>query len=104
VPAQVALADILVETGDWRGAEGALSALSDPSALAETSDGFVVLARIQLARGNSRGALHAANQALHGRRVDLIEPDARDPRPSREANSIAARARQQRGRSSRPGH
>lgn len=91
VPARVALADVLVATGDWRGAE---RALGDKPMLASTSDGFVVLARIKLAKGDARGAIQAASEALHARAVDLIEPDARNPRPAVEAREIAARARE----------
>ncbi len=62
--------------------------------LASTSDGFVVLARIKLAKGDARGAIQTANEALHARAVDLIEPDARNPRPAVEAGQILARARE----------
>ncbi len=101
VPAKVALADILVRSGDWRAAE---RALGDRSALAATSDGFVVLARIKLARGDARGALRATDLALHGRQVDLVEPDARDPRPAMEATEMAARARELAGSRERRAH
>ena len=89
VPARVVLADILVQSGDWRGAEAILEGTQHLSA---TNDGLVVLALVKLKKGDARGALAKANQALTGLREESIEPDARDPRPVMRAHAVAARA------------
>ena len=89
IPARVALADILVQSGDWRGAE---AILANTQGLDATNDGLVVLAVIKLEKGDARGALAKADQALRGRRGEPIEPDARDPRPVARAHAVAARA------------
>jgi hypothetical protein len=89
IPARVALADILVQSGDWHGAE---ASLDNAQGLNATNDGLVVLALIKLEKGDARGAFAKANQALSGRRAEPIEPDARDPRPVARAHAVAARA------------
>lgn len=83
-PAQVALAAALVAT---KPADAAtlLVSLKD---LGAVSDGYSVLARVRFALHDSKGAAKEAMRALHGRKIDLIEPDARDPRPLSEAHEI----------------
>ncbi len=91
LPARVALADMLADAGDWPGAE---KVLPDARGLDATSDGLVVLSRVQLANGNAAAALATATQALTRRRLDLVEPDAGDPRPLRRAQAVAASAKE----------
>jgi len=88
-PARVALADILVQSGDWRSAE---TILANTPRLNATNDGLVVWALVKLEKGDARGALAKANQALTGQHEEPIEPDARDPRPMMRAHAVAARA------------
>jgi hypothetical protein len=91
LPARVVLADILVDRGDWRQAE---RVLGDGRGLEATSDGLVVLARVQLAKGDARRARAAAKRALARRTSELIEPDAGDPRPRLRAEEVARQAEQ----------
>lgn len=90
VPARVALADILIDRGEWREAE---RVLGDGRGLDATSDGLAVLARVELAKGDARRALATAKRAMARRRPELVEPDAGDPRPLARAEQVAARAK-----------
>lgn len=94
VPARVALADILVDRGDWRAAE---RVLGEGRGLDGTSDGLLVRARVQLAKGDARGALATAKRVLTGRKPELLEPDAGDPRPLLGARAVEKQARARRG-------
>jgi tetratricopeptide (TPR) repeat protein len=88
-PASVALAEAMIDAGD---PIGALKVLDGVGSLDATSDGFVALGRARLATRDFKGALKAATAALRHRQIDLVEPDAGDPRPSAAAHEIAARA------------
>ncbi|HXU63552.1 MAG TPA: tetratricopeptide repeat protein, partial [Polyangia bacterium] len=98
VPARVALADILLDRGDWRAAE---RVLADGTGLDGTSDGLLVLARVALAKGDARGALAMAKRVLTGRKPELVEPDAGDPRPLLRARAVEKQARARRGTNGR---
>jgi hypothetical protein len=84
-PAQVALAAILLGSGD---AKGALATIERVKGLAGTSDGYAVLARAQYAAGDRRAARLAAGRALKDVDPELAEPDARDPRPAMVAHQV----------------
>lgn len=85
-PAVVALAAALVATDPQQAA----TSLAGAKNLAVVSDGYTVLARVRLALRDLDGATKAANLALHGRDMNLIEPDARDPRPLAGAHETLA--------------
>ncbi|MFL5305565.1 MAG: tetratricopeptide repeat protein [Polyangia bacterium] len=88
-PASVALAQAMIGAGD---PSGALKVLAGVASLDATSDGLVALGRARLATRDFKGAAKAATAALSHRQIDLVEPDAGDPRPSAAAHEIAARA------------
>jgi tetratricopeptide (TPR) repeat protein len=88
-PASIALAQAMIDAGH---PADALKVLAGVSSLDATNDGFVAVGRARLAIGDFKGALQAATAALRHRQIDLIEPDAGDPRPSAAAHEIAARA------------
>lgn len=77
-PAQVALAAALLQSGQ---AAEARALLERTPHLAATTDGFSVLARAALDMQDVKAARRAARMALTGLDPDLVEPDARDPRP-----------------------
>jgi len=83
VPAKVALAAAMLEAGQIGDARDLLEQVKN---LDSTSDGFSVLARARLKMGDVGGARKAAKMVLTGRSIDLIEPDARDPRPDLSAH------------------
>jgi hypothetical protein len=83
-PGQVALAAALLSTNPAEAAAG----LASVKKLSAVSDGYTVLARVRFALHDLAGAAKAATLALHGREVDLIEPDGRDPRPLSGAHEI----------------
>lgn len=89
VPGRVVLADILLDSGNWREAE---AVLGDGRGLDATSDGLVVFARIALEKRSPVTALARVREALTRRQFDVIEPDARDPRPLMRAHAIAGLA------------
>jgi len=93
LPGRIALADILVDRGDWRAAE---RVLGEGRGLDGTSDGLLVLARVELAKGDVRGALATAKRVLTGRKPELVEPDAGDPRPLLRARAVEEEARARR--------
>lgn len=85
-PAHAALAEALLLAGQWEEARAELKQVPDLSVL---SDGFSLLARIHLARGDLAGAIQAANQALHKRQISsLLEPDASSLLPICQANEV----------------
>ncbi|HET6149859.1 MAG TPA: hypothetical protein VFH68_20130 [Polyangia bacterium] len=85
LPALVALAAAAVATGD---AAGGKAVLEGKKNLDATSDGYAVLARAQFEAGDLRGAEFSANKTLHARSAELVEPDARDPRPEITAHEV----------------
>jgi hypothetical protein len=88
LPARVALAAALLPTDPAQAA----TYLSPGAKLGVVSDGYTVLARVRWALHDVDGAIQAANLALHGRSMHLIEPDGRDPRPLSGAHEILGRA------------
>lgn len=69
-PAAVALAALVLSSGDAAGAQSAIDRAKNLSAV---EDGYVVLARIKWAQEDVAGAIDAANRALSGRQIP-IEP------------------------------
>lgn len=88
-PARVALADILVDAGEWAEAQKVLRRARTPNGAVDV---FTVLARIDLAKGDRRSALAQAERALKAPSMNSVEPDAGDPRPVMRAHAVAALA------------
>jgi tetratricopeptide (TPR) repeat protein len=84
-PAKVALAAAMLASGQATEARDLLEQVPN---LGSTSDGLTVLARARLKARDLGGAQKAAQLALRGRNIDLVEPDARDPRPELGAHEI----------------
>lgn len=94
IPARVALAAALLPSS----AAEAVTYLTPAHDLATVSDGYTVLARARWDLGDAAGAIEAANLALHGRALRLVEPDARDPRPLSGAHEVLGQALLAKGR------
>lgn len=70
-PAHAALAEALLRKGQPDKADEAMRQVRHPAAL---TDGYSLLARIRLARGDIAGAQRAARLVLAGRHDDPVEP------------------------------
>lgn len=84
-PAQVALANALVDAGDVPGAKKAIEGLKN---LAKVDDGFAVLARVRLADGDIKGAIEAASKELKGRDAIGLEPGDGDGHAVAKAHEV----------------
>lgn len=82
-PAKVSLAAAMLHFGQPAEARALLERTPN---LGSTSDGFSVLAQAALRLHDLKAARKAAQTALTGRDVELVEPDARDPRPKLNAH------------------
>lgn len=93
-PARAALAEALLLAGRPDEARAALRRIPDLSVL---SDGYSLQARILLSRQDLRGAILAANRALHKRQtMSLREPDGASVLPLQQANEVLGLAHLQR--------
>jgi DNA-binding SARP family transcriptional activator len=88
-PAVVALAAALLKRGD---VDGAKRTIESVKSLERISDGYKVEAEILLAARLPKAAAEAARKQISRGSLNPIEPDAGDPRPLREANSLLKRA------------
>jgi tetratricopeptide (TPR) repeat protein len=74
-PAQVALANALLDSGDVPQAKKVIEGVMS---LAKLDDGFTVLARVRWAEGDVKGTIEAAGKELKGRDAIGLEPGGGD--------------------------
>jgi len=94
-PAQVSLANALLDSGDVAGAKRAMDGLKS---LAKLDDGFTVLARIRWAEGDTKGTIEAANKELKGRDAFGVEPGAADAHAIARAHELLGLAYAKQGK------
>lgn len=94
-PAQVALANALVDAGDVLGAKKVMEGLKS---LAKLDDGFAVLARVRWAEGDTKGAIDAATREIRGRDAIGVEPGDGDVHGVAKAHEVLGLAYAKQGK------
>lgn len=94
-PAQVALANALIDSGDVAKAKTVMQGLKS---LTNLDDGFTVLARVRWAEGDAKGTIEAANKELKGRDAIGVEPGSGDVRAIAKAHELLGLAYAKQGK------
>jgi tetratricopeptide (TPR) repeat protein len=94
-PAQVALANALVDSGDVAKAKTVMDGLKG---LANLDDGFTVLARVRWAEGDAKGTIDAASKELKGRDAIGVEPGGGDAQAIAKAHELLGLAYAKQGK------